>query len=335
LTDSGIVVRTGGKNRTFDKAELLSVKIVKEADSLKSLFTGGLLTAFYSPVLSMLARNSSDRTPFFSDSLTLGGSLLTTALQAGYGMAASALSASARRRVKSFGESGVSGLSLREWESLRSFTAGGATIRPPKLHLTADMGWTLGKAVEGTFAGHSSEEMIWERSRLNRLRRLRLEYAVSPSLSLGGAYAWLGEPSANGYDYEDWRSPYAWARINQDSRGCFLMLTFHPLKRGRSGSDWDVGAGIGAGVARLNLQVTNDYSYDSSSGLDIVSKTVPAFMAYASAGYSLSRLLSFGISADWTWAPCQETGVVPWAAGKSRRIAFSSGCIGFYLGLHI
>jgi hypothetical protein len=337
LTDSGIVIRTGGKNRTFDKDEILSVRIVKEAETLKSLFTGALLTIFYGAV-PMLFINPGDSTPFFSESQSLEGSLLTTALQGGSGMImasiVSAVSSPARRRGKSFGDPGEAGLTAREWESLRSFTAGGATTRPPKLHLTADIGWTLGKAVEGTLAGLSSEPVNWEKSKFNRLRRLRLEYDVGHSLSLGAAYAWLGEPSAYSYDYENWSSPSTWARVSRDSRGYFLTLAFHPFKRERSGSGWDWAAGVGAGAARLILHVTEDYSYDPELGIDIVSKTVPSFMAYASAGYRLSRGLSVGISADWTWMPDQKTVAVPWAASETRRIAFSSGCIGFYLGLH-
>ncbi len=337
LTDSGIVIRTGGKNRMFDKAEILSVRIVKEADTLKSLFTGALLTVFYDAV-PMLFIDPGDSTPFFSESQSLEGSLLTTALQGGSGMImasiVSAVSAPARRRGKSFGDPGEAGLTAREWESLRSFTAGGATTRPPKLHLTADIGWVRGRAVEQTLDGVSARSLDWYRSRFNQLRRLRLEYSLAPAWRLGLSYAWLGEPSASVWDPEGWSSPYAWVQADHDSRGYYLTVSLLPLSGGRPSRRWDLAAGVGAGAARLNLRANDFCALEDVSGFNIVSKTVPSLMAFAAAGLVLYRHLSCGLSADWTWMPDQKTVAVPWAASETRRITFSGGCVGFYLGLH-
>lgn len=337
LTDSGIVVRTGGMSRVFDRAECLEVKIAREAETLKSLFTGALLSIFYGAV-PMLFINPSDDTPFFSESLSLGGILLTTAMQAGSGMilasAVSGVSAATRRRGKSFGESGDAGLSAREWESLRAFTAGRGTAGYSKLHLTADMGWVQGQAVEQTLAGVSAGSLDWTRPHFNHLRRLRLEYSLAPAWRLGLSCSWLGEPSATVWDSDGWSSPYAWVQADHDSRGYHLTLSLLPLSGGRSSRRWDLAAGVGAGAARLNLGANDFYSLEGRSRFNVVSKTVPSLMAFAAAGLVLYRHLSCGLSADWTWMPDQETATVPWAAPESRRIVFSGGCVGFYLGLH-
>jgi hypothetical protein len=120
-----------------------------------------------------------------------------------------------------------------------------------------------------------------------------------------------------------------------------LTAAFHPLAPRADSGLWIASFGLGAGLAQLklhrntaaSLKISGTYFYYDSDMA--VAKAVPSVLAFAELRYQISRHLSLGLSADWTWAPAQSLPAFAEAGIGAQRISFSSAGLGFSLGLHL
>jgi hypothetical protein len=337
LAGSGIVLRVGGRTRAIEKDEISALTIEKNIGKASPLVTGAVLGAY---LLRTPFFGRYRPTPFFIDSHSWTSEALTLALRAGTGMALGwAVDALFRRKTKAFFTPGGGPLSNEQWERLLSLLAARKMSRI-RWHLTFDAGRVFACAVSDSVPNAGNCEVLPESSSFNMLRRLRIEYSISPSWQLGYAYVLLGEPETIAIELSD-GDDFHRTDVSQTSRGHYLTAAFQPLARRGDSGIWIASLGLGAGLAQLklhrntsaSLKISGTYFYYDSNM--VVAKTVPSFLAFAELRYQIFRHLALGVSADWTWAPAQELAAFAEAGIGARRISFSSGSLGFSLGLHL
>jgi len=259
---------------------------------------------------------------------------------------------------KTFEFAGGEKADLRKWEALRKFILGADGAK--KIHLSVQGSWVFPEITDRYRALFKDEGYnVWRRteyyglaydewsaSELNLLRKIQLTYSIRPSLEVGAALCFLGEPSLYGQKvisaqvynpiWNYWYTTSQTLNVEQSfsSTGYFLVGLYKPFLRTLPRIfSWNVGLGLGASRTKLKTAISSyQYGY-SPSGFEI-SKTQFCSFLFTELRLNLSNSLSFGVTADYMFAPSLQAPVLPDVGVPAQKLQVKNGSIGFTMGFH-
>jgi hypothetical protein len=246
---------------------------------------------------------------------------------------------------------------LQKWEALKKFILG--TEGSPKIHLSVQGGWVFPKLTNryrSLFqdAGYNvwrtqysySGQDLWLASELNLLRKIQLTYSIRPSVEVGAALCFLGEPSLYGQKeisvqvynpiWNSWYTSSQTLFMDQSfsSTGYFLVGIYKPFMRTLPRIlSWNVGLGLGASRTKLTTAISS-YQYGYSPSGFVISKTQFCSLLFTELKLDLSNSLSFGLTADYMFAPSLQAPALADVGIPVQKLRVENGSLGFTMGFH-
>ena len=258
---------------------------------------------------------------------------------------------------KTFEFAGSEKADLRKWEALKKFALG--TEGGPKIHLSVQGGWVFPKIsnrYRSLFqdAGYDiwrrsyyyGEQDPWLASEFNMLRKIQLTYSIRRDVEVGAAFGFMGEPSLYGQKeintqvynpiWNYWYTTYRTLSVDQSfsSTGYFLVGIYKPFLRMLPRIlSWNVGLGLGASRTILKTAIPG-YQYGYTPSKFEISKTQFCSFLFTELKFDLSNFLSFGLTADYMFAPPLQVPAFPDAAIPAHKLRVENSSIGFTMGFH-
>lgn len=258
---------------------------------------------------------------------------------------------------KTFEFAGGEKADLRKWEALKKFILGvdGAM----KIHFSVQGSWVFPKITDRyrsllQDAGYNiwrtehyyGEQDSWRASEFNMLRKIQLTYSIRPDVEVGAALCFLGEPSLYGqketsfqvynpiWNYWYTSSQTLFMEQSFSSTGYFLVGIYKPFLRTLPRIlSWNLGLGLGVSRTKLKTAISS-YQYEyPPSGFEI-SKTQLCSLLFTELKLNLSNYLSFGLTADYMFAPSLQAAAIPEAGIPAQKLRVENGSIGFTMGFH-
>ena len=113
------------------------------------------------------------------------------------------------------------------------------------------------------------------------------------------------------------------------------------LVRGRRAGGISLSAGLGAGIAAVRLLRTAWTTVPDGSGggstfygTAEVRKTLLSGVVFGALQFPLTRVLSIGLAADYTFIPAVDVPALPDNGLAGQKVGLSNGSVGFVLGYH-
>jgi len=239
-----------------------------------------------------------------------------------------------------------------EWDRLRGFILG--KVSPKKIHLSIQGGHVFTQVSQGYLnslqnVGYSYRQSYhWygyyydygyreKAADLNLLRKLQLTISPSKYVEAGIAFYWLGEPFI--YARQERTNSEAWVNLETKIVGYYIVgIRKLLLEKLPKNTVWNFGVGAGAANVDFSLEsrIVN-FQYPENEIITNehrISKTCFSSFVFTEFNIYLRDSLSVGIAADYVFIPAEDAPAMPDADISSRKLRFSTGSIGFTLGLH-
>jgi len=341
-TTDSIVVRQSGHNKVFALPDLRKVLIKTEAQPSEGVAPGialglyignGLLTwAPGEPGFYLRHIDSSD--------LASGWLLVGEAFFAAVGAGAGWIAASGGGRY-SFEFPVEPGPALEARESFIRFLAGEPP--PARVHFLIQSGFLVpGSSAhfKDLMAASGYTEDPWPYpTTFSGMRALELGVSVKPRLRAGLRLSFPSEPAFVSFYQSDPSTGFWTGSARQEVRATAVhgVGAFELAGGGRAGRI-SLSAGLGAGIAAVRLYreawTSVPGGYDSVYGTAEVRKTLLSGVVFGALQFPLTRVLSIGLAADYTFIPAVDIPALPDNGLAGQTMGLSNGSVGFVLGYH-
>jgi hypothetical protein len=342
-TKDSIVVRQSGEDKAFALSDLRKVLIKTEARPSEGVAPGIALGLYIGNGLLVWAPSE----PGFylqhidSSELASGWLLVGEAFFAAVGAGAGWLAASGGGR-HSFEFPAEAGPALEARERFLRFLAGEPP--PARVHFLIQSGFLVAGSsaqFKDIMAGSGYFESPGEYlSTFSGMRGLELSVSVKARLRAGLRLSFPSEPA---FDYFYQSDPDAgfWSGATQEVRATAVHgIGAVELIRGRHAGGISLSAGLGAGVAAVRLfrqawtYVSDVYGGSEVYGTAEVRKTLLSGVVFGALQFPLTRELSIGLAADYTFIPAVDVPALPDNGLAGQKVGLSNGSVGFVLGYH-
>lgn len=333
---NALVIRVGKKDEKIPFRNLAKVVIEATKKTSKNALYGMLTGIYLGNLLLYKARNQpaaymkriDNRKPAF---ITLNALFATVGGGLGY-LAGAVFEKS--ERVFNF--TGNAQKRQTEWERMRIFITGGTS--PKRVHLSIQGGHVFTQIIPQYSNLQQSNDYYYDygyyyddgypgsANNFNLLRKFQLTISTKKNFEIGLAIYWLGEPSL-------YRVP-----CTTNTKGYYAVGICKPLLwRLPKGLVWNVGGGLGIAKVNFSLRSTQ-YSgwptYETVTTEHNISKTRFSSFVFTELNFFLQDTLSIGLAADYAFVPSDNAPAIPEAGIPAKKLRFSTGSIGFSLGLH-
>jgi len=345
VDSDSLIVRLGKNDEKVHYRNLAKVTIETEKKRGRNVLYSMLIGTYLENLIFLRAKN---QPAAYMKKFEGGPFLLDVIIAAASGGLGWLISSSFEKGERVFDFTGSEEKQQAEWEKLQRFVIGAAPLR--KMHLSIQAGHVFtqvsarylnllksnGYDVSG-YGYYIYNEYLEPASNFNLLRKLQLTYSFKPHIEFGAALLWLGEPSIMGSRWQ--YGPSVEVTQETDTKG-YYAIGIRRLFRKKLGKriNWNIGLGMGAAKVYFRLKaVTWDSSvwpYIQITTEHKISKNLFSGMAFTELNFYLQDTLSFGLIADYAFLPSQHVPGIPDADIPAQNLRFSTGSIGFTLGLH-
>jgi len=344
-TKDTIVVRQSGEDKVFALPDLRKVLIKTEARPSEGVAPGIAMGLYIGNGLLVWAPGE----PGFyihhidSSDLASGWLLLGEAFFAAVGAGAGWLAASGGGR-HAFEFPAKAGPALEARERFLRFLAGESP--PTRVHFLIQSGFLVpgsSARFKDLMAGSGYTESPYQYlSTFSAMRGLELSLSVKSRLRAGLRLSFPSEPA---FDYFYQSDPDAgfWASAAQQEVRATAVhgVGAVELIRGRRTGGISLSAGLGAGIAGVRLLRTawttvQDGTGGGSTfyGTAEVRQTLLSGVVFGALQFPLTRVLSIGLAADYTFIPAVDVPALPENGLSGQTVGLSNGSVGFVLGYH-
>jgi hypothetical protein len=343
-TRDSIVVRQSGEDKAFALPDLRKAVIKTEGRPSEGVVPGlalglyvgnGLLTwAPGEPGFYLHHIDSSD--------LASGWLLVGEAFFAAVGAGAGWLAASGGGRY-AFEFPVEAGPALQARERFIRFLAGEPP--PARVHFLIQSGFLVpgsSARFKDLMAGSGYTESPWQYlSTFSAMRALELSVAVKPRLRAGLRLSFPSEPVFDYFYQSDPETGFQASAIQEVRATAVHGVAAFELAGGGRAGRISLGAGLGAGIAGVRL-FREAYTWvpggpDGGSmvyGTAEVRKTLLSGVVFGALQFPLTRVLSIGLAADYTFIPAVDVPALPDNGLAGQKMGLSNGSFGFVLGYH-
>lgn len=342
-TASSILVREGGEERSLALADLRQVLIHTEAHPSDGVVPG---IAFGLYAGNGLLVWSTSRPGFYVNRIhstdvglgwLLAGEAFFAAMGAGIGWLGGTIGG---RHTFPFPDAPEGAGRARE-EFVR-FLADGYS--PARVHLLIQSGFLL-PGPSGPFGDLATAagyvKSPWTAvSKFSLLRGLELSCSVKPKLRAGLRLSFPSEPAFDFYTLTG--TPGVYGNATQEFRAtAYHAVGVRTWSAGAGLRSLRVNAGLGVGVASFRL--TRDAVRDVPDGLGgysyvqeqaLIRRTLPSAVVFGSLDLPLTRVLSIGLAADFTWIPAVAVPALPVNGIGRQKLGLGNGSVGLLIGYH-
>jgi hypothetical protein len=343
-TKDSIVVRQSGEDKIFALPDLRKVLIKTEARPSEGVAPGLALGLYIGNGLLVWAPGE----PGFylqhidTSELASGWLLLGEAFFAAVGAGAGWIAASGGGR-HAFEFPAEAGPALEARERFLRFLAGEPP--PARVHFLIQSGFLVpGSSAQfkDLMAGSGYTESPWQYlSTFSGMRGLELSVSVKPRLRAGLRLSFPSEPAFDYYYRSDPDTLFWGSAAQQEVRATAVHgIGAFELIRGRRAGGISLSAGLGAGLAGVRLfrqawtYVPDDYGGSTVYGTAEVRKTLLSGVVFGALQFPLTRVLSIGLAADYTFIPAVDVPALPDNGLAGQTVGLSNGSVGFVLGYH-
>jgi hypothetical protein len=258
------------------------------------------------------------------------GNVLFAAAGAGLGLLAGAVFEKGERI---FNFTGSAQKRQTEWEKMGRFITGERSLK--KVHLSIQGGHVFTQIIPQYANLQQSYYYNYDyydygypgmANNFNLMRKFQLTISPKKNFEVGFAMYWLGEPSL-------YRVP-----CTTNTKAYYAVGICKPLLwKLPKGLVWNVGGGLGVAKVNFNLKHTQNMgypTYDTVTTEHNISKTRFSSFVFTELNFFLQDTLSIGLAADYAFVPSDNAPAIPEAGIPAKKLRFSTGSIGFSLGLH-
>jgi hypothetical protein len=344
-TKDSIVVRQGGEDKVFALPDLRKVLVKTEAKPSEGVAPGIALSLYIGNGLLAWAPGDPGFYLHHIDSSDLGSGwlLLGEAFFAAVGAGAGWLAASGGGR-HAFEFPAEAGPALETRERFLRFLAGEPP--PARVHFLIQSGFLVpGSSAhfKDLMAGSGYTEFPYQYlSTFSAMRGLELSLSVKSRLRAGVRLSFPSEPAFDYFYQSDPDSGFWASAAQQEVRATAVHgIGAVELIRGRRAGGISLGAGLGAGIAAVRVLRTAWTTVPDGTGggstfygTAEVRQTLLSGVAFGALQFPLTRVLSIGLAADYTFIPAVDVPALPENGLAGEKVGLSNGSVGFVLGYH-